>query len=169
MLELLSKLCRVSFQPFRVVVNDLEFFNKTWKANEIEAKKELGKFANAAKTLREIEAIIDGKGCHERKTPFGLLRHQCKDEDLHRDILPLIEQLERSPEMTGDPKHVSHIIPPCNSIGYAIYTNSKTDISCEVVESLYKQIKILRRKERIIVIQPYGMMRNEIYRNCHVC
>lgn len=148
-----------------VKVNDSKYFDEVWDSRKASAKKELGKATDAIKTLKEVESAIGGKGCGVM-TEGGLFWHYCSDSNLHSNIMSFTETLSRREGIVGDPGDVHHIIPPQNSIGYAVYTDN--ELVCEEIEGLYKGFRILRKRNKIIAVLPLVMLRHESYRGMHV-
>lgn|SRR3989344_3310772 len=164
----ISQYIRDLFLPTKI--NELEFCKATWTPCEREASTRLGTGEEASKTLKGILVAIYAHRCKKRFNSYGFARfwHECRNQGIHEDIAEFLDTLSTTIGIIGDPKDIHHIIPPCHSFGYAIFRSKDGVLIKEEIEGLRIRIQVLRRRNQIIAINSYRMLRHESYRGVRV-
>ncbi len=130
--------------------SDTSEIDAVWERRKDGAARRLGTFAEARKSLDDLERA--GRGPSSLKDV--LLRE--------RDLRELGDD-----DPVGDPKDVHHVIPPHHLIGYAV-EETLDGHALETLEALYGKWTLLRKRGKLIGAAYTSIVRMETYGPIHV-
>lgn len=139
-------------------INALDFFKGLWVSHEQDAVRKLGSAEECRTSLIRVLKKIGARNCAKS---YWTWLHYCQNGELHEDILDFLKMLDGRSGELGSPEDVHHIIPPRNSLGYEIARSKDGVLTKERIEGLRKTFEIIHRRNRMIAINNYHMLRHE--------